>query len=81
VIEAGKGVLSARELDPEKSLAQHYSPGAMSPLLLAAHQLLDEVVDRAFGARHTCATEEERQEVLFRRYEELTSGFATSTNR
>jgi len=72
VINAGKGVRAARELEPAKSLAQHYSPGTTSPALLEAHRQLDAAVDRALGAEHMCATEEERQEVLFQRYAEMT---------
>jgi hypothetical protein len=78
VIGAGQGVLTARELHPHKSLAQLYTPEEMPSALVAAHGALDEVVDRAFGARTTCATEEERQEVLFQRYVELT-GTSTVT--
>ena len=72
VIRAGQGILEARELEPAKSLAQHYDPAAMSSALAEAHHALDEVVDRAFGAKRTCKREEERQEVLFQRYAEMT---------
>ena len=53
-------------------LADHYNPLAMNPALLKAHEALDRAVDRAFGARKTLHTEEERQEILFKRYAELT---------
>lgn len=72
VITAGQAVLDARALRPERSLAQHYNKLAMDPRLLKAHDALDRVVDRAFGAKKTLHTEEERQEVLFKRYAELT---------
>lgn len=72
IIETGKGVLEARALHPERSLADHYNPLAMNPALLKAHEALDRAVDRAFGARKTLHTEEERQEILFKRYAELT---------
>lgn len=39
---------------------------------MRAHDSLDRVVDKAFGARKTLHAEEERQEVLFKRYAELT---------
>ncbi len=74
VVEGGKVVLAARALEPQKSLSRHYTSGRMSPKLLAAHERLDHAVDRAFGARQMCSTEEERQEILFQCYEELTSG-------
>lgn len=72
IIEAGKGVLAARELHPERSLAEHYNPLAMDPALLKAHAALDRVVDKAFGATHPLKSNEERQQILFDRYVELT---------
>lgn len=74
IIAAGNGVLDARSLHPGRSLADHYNPLAMAPTLLKAHNALDRVVDKAFGARKSLHTEEERQEVLFKRYAELTEG-------
>ncbi|WP_272027152.1 DNA methyltransferase [Kocuria rosea] len=71
IIDAGKGVLAARQSHPEKSLADHYNPLAMEPFLVKAHHKLDTVVDRAFGAKRTCAMERERQEILFTRYAEI----------
>lgn len=73
IIEAGRGVLEARQSHPEKSLAGHYNPLAMDRQLVKAHDKLDAVVDRAFGAKRTCTTEKERQEILFARYADLTS--------
>ena len=73
IITAGKEVLEARALHPERSLAEHYDPLAMAPELLKAHRALDAAVDRAFGAKRTCQSEQERQEVLFTRYAELTA--------
>ena len=72
IIAAGADVLAARELHPERSLAEHYDPLAMSPELLKAHRALDAVVDKAFGAKRPCRSEQGRQEVLFTRYAELT---------
>ncbi|WP_272027937.1 class I SAM-dependent DNA methyltransferase [Kocuria rosea] len=71
IIDAGHGVLDARTLHPERSLAHHYSPLAMDPQLVKAHDKLDGVVDRAFGAKGSCASEKQRQEILFARYAEL----------
>jgi len=72
IIEAGQGVRTARDLKPGKTLAQHYIPEAMDPELVKAHDDLDELVDRAFGAKAKCETERERQQILFARFEELT---------
>lgn len=71
VIAGGQAVLEARGDHPERSLAQHYAPLAMDPALLKAHRTLDGAVDRAFGARRTCASEQDRQQILFERYSEM----------
>lgn len=73
IIKAGEGVLAARERHPERSLADHYNPLAMDPALLRAHDALDRVVDKAFGAPRKLTTERQRQELLFARYSELTA--------
>src|SRR5699024_11090139 len=65
IIDAGKGVLKARALHPDRSLADHYNPLAMAPELISAHDALDRVVDRAFGARKALKPTAERQELLF----------------
>lgn len=72
IIAAGQGVLDARALHPERSLAEHYNPLVMAPELVKAHAKLDAVVDRAFGAESTCTDEKQRQEILFARYAEMT---------
>jgi hypothetical protein len=74
IIDAGKGVLAARALHPERSLADHYNPLAMAPELLKAHAVLDKVVDKAFGAIKVLKSNEERQAILFERYSEMTTG-------
>ena len=73
IIDAGQGVIEARALHPERSLAQHYSPLAMDPALVKAHDALDRAVDRAFGARKAMRSNEERATRLFDRYAEMTS--------
>lgn len=65
-------MLDARALHPERSLADHYNPLAMTPKLLKAHAALDRVVDRAFGATIPLRSNEERLQLLFERYAELT---------
>lgn len=72
IINAGQSVLAARELHPERSLADHYNPLAMDPALLRAHDALDRVVDRAFGAPRKLTTERQRQELLFESYARMT---------
>ena len=72
IIDAGKQVLAARELHPERSLAEHYNPLAMDPALLKAHDALDKEVDKAFGAPRKLTTERQRQELLFANYAKMT---------
>lgn len=56
IIAVGQGVLDARALRPERSLAQHYNKLAMDPRL-KAHNALDRVVDKTFGARRALRAE------------------------
>jgi len=72
IVEAGKGVLAARELQPEKSLADMYQPLSMSQELLAAHKVLDKAVDRAFGFAKPPILFA-RQQRLFERYVAMTT--------
>ncbi len=72
-IKAGGAVLAARERQPELSLAELYSPANTSSELLDAHQALDAEVDQLFGLKSKHPSELERQDVLFTRYQELTS--------
>ncbi len=71
IIQAGEQILEARNLHPEKSLEQHYEPTHMTPELIEAHRALDELVDRAFGAKGLCGSERERQQILFSSYQVL----------
>ena len=73
IIKAGKKVLDARALHPERSLAEHYNPLAMDPALVKAHDALDREVDKAFGASRKLTTVRKRQELLFANYEKLTT--------
>src|SRR5699024_5467800 len=72
IIEAGKAVLEARSLHPDRSLANSYNPLAMDPALVRAHNALDRVVDKAFGAPRKLTTDEQRLEILFDNYAKLT---------
>ncbi|MFY9262855.1 MAG: class I SAM-dependent DNA methyltransferase [Actinomycetaceae bacterium] len=76
IIKAGQGVLDARALHPERSLADHYNPLAMARELLKAHRALDRVVDKAFGARQPLETNEQRLELLFKSYLKMTESDA-----
>ncbi|MEU2419345.1 DNA methyltransferase [Brachybacterium paraconglomeratum] len=73
IAAAGHEALEARALHPERSLAQHYSPLAMDPSLVAAHDKLDRLVDRAFGSKNRVTTNEERARILFERYADMTA--------
>ena len=72
IIKAGKKVLEARELHPERSLAEHYAPLSMAPELVKAHDALDREVDKAFGAPRKLTNERQRLELLFSNYQRLT---------
>ena len=72
VIAAGKAVLDARANYPGQSLADLYDPDYMPVDLRKAHQELDKVVDRAFGASKPCRTNDERVKILFNNYAQMT---------
>ena len=76
VEKAAQGVLDARAQFPESSLADLYDPLAMPPPLVKAHQVLDHVVDAAYG-KTSFQSEAERVAFLFGLYEKLTSMFPT----
>ena len=73
IIAAGKKVLEARELHPERSLEEHYEPLAMAPELIKAHNALDKAVDAAFGETRRMTVDAKRLEVLFEHYKKLTA--------
>lgn len=73
IIKAGQKIIEARELHPERSLAEHYNPLAMDPALVKAHDALDREVDKAFGAERKLSNERQRQEILFASYSRLSS--------
>ena len=72
ISELAQGVLDARALYPECSLADLYDPLTMPPELVAAHRRLDAAVERAYGQRF--ADDAERVAFLFEKYRELTQG-------
>jgi len=67
---AGQGVLDARALFPQSTLADLYDPLSMPPELTRAHQALDRAVDASYG-RKKFASEAERVAFLFERYQAL----------
>lgn len=77
IVEAGKAITAARAIHPDRSLAMQYQALGMDPELVKAHQALDRLVDKAFGAPRGTKTEAQRQAVLFARYEELTNALGT----
>lgn len=74
VIDAGEQVLAARTNHPGQSLADLYDPDFMPIDLRRAHENLDKIVDVAFGAKKPCKTDDERLQILFDRYVEMTAG-------
>lgn len=73
LIAAGEGIVSAREMHPGRTLAQAYNPLAMDPELVRAHDELDKVMDRLFGAARRLTTDRQRLEFLFKGYATLSS--------
>jgi hypothetical protein len=72
IITAGTEIVEVRASRPDRSLAQQYAPLAMDPTLLKAHNRLDALVDRAFGASRRLSNERQRLELLFESYQALT---------
>lgn len=72
ISELAQGVLDARALYPDSSLADLYDPLTMPPELIAAHRKLDAAVEKAYGRKF--GDDAERVAYLFERYSELTSG-------
>ena len=71
-------MLRARERHPQRSLAEHYNPLSMDPILLKAHNNLDREVDKAFDVARKLTNERQRQELLFASYGELARGYVSS---
>lgn len=70
--EAAHGVLDARALFPNDTLADLYDPLTMPAALLKAHQVLDRAVDAAYGKRGF-RSDMDRVAFLFERYQQLIS--------
>ncbi|CAN5533893.1 hypothetical protein BH23CHL5_BH23CHL5_19780 [soil metagenome] len=67
-----QAVFSARNLYPNNSLADLYDPLSMPIELTNAHQALDRAIDQLYR-RKPFDSDEERLELLFKRYQALTS--------
>lgn len=72
----GEIVLMEREKHPQKSIAWLYDPDTMPASLLAAHCALDEAVEQCYR-RKPFASDEERLEYLFARYDQMAATEAT----
>lgn len=72
IMELAQGVLDARALYPNSSLADMYDPLTMPPELQTAHRKLDAAVEKAYGRKF--ADDAERVAFLFEKYSELTKG-------
>lgn len=73
IIEAGQGILTARANHPNQSLADLYDPTYMPQDLRKAHENLDQLVDRAFGADSWLKDDDNaRLALLFTDYANLT---------
>lgn len=68
IIEAGRGILAAREKHPGRTLVDHYAPLTMDPDLIDAHNVLDRALDRVFGQRSRILDEAVRQRILIDAY-------------
>lgn len=72
-IEVGaQGVLEARAVFPDASLADLYDPLTMPPALAKAHHQLDAAVDTAYGKKNF-KNDAERVAFLFELYRKYTS--------
>ncbi len=69
---AAQAVLDARAQFPQSSLADLYDPLTMPPALVKAHQALDRTVDACYR-KAAFASDAQRVEFLFERYQQLTS--------
>lgn len=73
IIEAGKKIIEVRKKYPDLSLAELYNPLGMKLDLVRAHEALDKVVDKAFGASQALSSNVEREQLLFATYTAMTS--------
>ncbi len=74
IIDSGNKILDARAERPDQSLADLYDPYLMGghKSLQKAHDRLDTVVDKLFGASRRMTSDKQRLELLFPAYQRLT---------
>lgn len=72
ICEAGRGVLAARSQHPQRSLAEHYNPLTMDPVLIRAHNELDRQIDKVYGSTRRITSDEQRKQTLFKTYQKMT---------
>lgn len=73
IIQAGLEIIKVRETFGNTSLADLYNPLAMSPQLIKAHDNLDKLVDKAFGAKKPLESNVQRETLLFEQYLAITN--------
>ncbi|WP_344327666.1 class I SAM-dependent DNA methyltransferase [Aeromicrobium halocynthiae] len=82
VSSLGGEILAARDAHPGKTLANLYKPDAVPDNLRLAHAKLDIAVDALFGLGHDHeVTSLERQETLFAKYLDLSSGLLADSKK
>jgi hypothetical protein len=72
IISCGQAIMSIRNETIDLSLADIYNPLAMSPKLIQAHDNLDKIVDRVIGANSLPKDNDQREQLLFLKYLEMT---------
>ena len=70
--KTAQGILDARALFPNASLAALYDPLTMPPELRKAHEANDKAVDTAYGYKGQ-SNDEERAAFLFTLYKSMTT--------
>ena len=70
--QTAQGILDARALSPDSSLADLYDPVTMPPELLKAHRANDKAVMQAYGFWGKLNSESECVAELMKMYEQLT---------
>lgn len=77
---AAQGVLAARKMFADATLADLYDPDVMPPALRAAHHTLDVAIDRLYRSA-PFGGDRERAEHLFALYEKLVSPLIATTKQ
>lgn len=80
ISEKAQAVLDARNNHTDSTLAELYNPTLMPVDLRKAHNELDKAVDKAYRAK-AFATELERIQLLFERYQTLTEPLTAEINK